>query len=61
LDEFHHDEIDAVGGLDFVNGDDVGVIQRRSGLRFLDKASPTVLIFEAIGGQNLDRHVAVEA
>src|SRR4029453_7141665 len=56
----HHDEIVAVSRLDFVDRDDVRVIQRRGGVRFLDKPATTILVADAVCGQNLDGYLAVE-
>ncbi len=47
-------------GADFVDGDDVGMIQRRSSLCFLNKAAHPRLISSDIGRQNLQRHLAIE-
>jgi hypothetical protein len=47
-DVLHHDEIVAVCRLDFVNRDDVWVIQRRGGVRFLDKPAAAVLVAYAV-------------
>ena len=54
----HHDEVVILGGVDLVNRDDVRMIERRCGLRFLDEAAAAALIRHAIGGQHLDRDVA---
>ena len=43
-----------------VDGDDVGVVQRGSGLGFLDKAAPALHVAGVGGGQHLHRHEAVE-
>ena len=56
----HHDEIVAVGRLDFVNRDDVRVIERRGGVRFLDKPATAILVADAVRRQHLDRDLAVE-
>ncbi len=50
----------AVGGLDFVNRDDVRMIERRRGVCFLDEATTAILVGDPIGGQHLDRDVALE-
>ena len=60
-DVLHHHELGVAFGDDVVNGDDVGMIQRGSGLRFLDEAAAALRIAGARGGQNLDRDEAVEA
>ena len=56
----HHDEVVAVGRLDFVNGDDVRVIQRRGGVRLLHESAAAILVADTIGRQHLDRDLAVE-
>jgi hypothetical protein len=40
VDEFHRNEVHAIGFIDIVNGDNVGVIQPGSGLGFLREAPP---------------------
>ena len=55
----HHDEIVAVCRLDLVDGDDVRVVQRRGGVRFLDKPAPAIVVADTISRQYLDRHVAI--
>ena len=56
----HHDEIVALGRFDLVNRDDVRMIERGGGLRFLDEPAAAVLVGDAIGGQHLDRHLAAQ-
>ncbi len=46
---------------DFVDGDDVGVAQCRRRPRFVGEAPHTVAVIDEIGGQDLQRHVAVES
>jgi hypothetical protein len=60
LDEFHRDEVDAVLRADFVNGHDVGMLQRRGRFGFLDE---TRLAFGDRGHrrwQYFQRHRAAE-
>jgi hypothetical protein len=54
----HHDEVIAPSRFDFVNGDDVRVIECRGGLRLLDEPPTAILIRQTVGGQYLDRHFA---
>jgi hypothetical protein len=56
----HDEEVVAVGRLDFVNRDDVGVIERRRGLRLLHEPAPAILVRQPVGGQHLDCHLAPE-
>src|SRR5712692_3504816 len=53
--------MDAVGFIDIVNRDDVGMIQSGSGLGFLREARSALGISELIRRQNFDRHKAIEA
>ena len=56
----HHDEVIALGRFDFVNGDDVWMIERRGGLRLLHEPAAAILVGQAVGGQHLDRHLAAQ-
>ena len=47
-DELHHHEFRIAFGNDVVDGDDVGMIQRGSGLRFLNESAPA-LRFAGVG------------
>ena len=40
----HHDEVGAVGRLDLVNGDDVGMIEGGGGLRFLHESATAIVV-----------------
>ena len=60
LDQFHSDEIDALCRVDVVNGDDVGVIERRGGLGLLHEAPLTLRIGDPLRRQDLDRHKAAQ-
>ena len=59
-DELHHDEVEAVSGLDLVNRDDVRMVQRRGGFRFLDKPLAAGLVGHAVVREDLDGDFAVE-
>jgi hypothetical protein len=56
----HGDEVDALGLIDVVDGDDVGMIQRRSCSGLLNKPPPAVGISHALWGQHFERHHAAE-
>ena len=49
----HHDEVAAVGRLDLVNGDDVGMVERGGGLRFLHEPPAAALVRHPVGGSTL--------
>src|SRR5262249_22102330 len=59
-DEFHHQEIRAVLTVNVVNGDNSGMVERRSGLRLLDEAALPLRVGDLIGGQDLDRDQPVQ-
>ena len=59
--ELHHDEVDALGRLDLVDGDDVRVVEGGGGARLLHEAGAAGLVRQPLGGQHLDRHLAAEA
>ena len=46
----HHDEVEAIDGLDLVNGDDVRMIEGRGGVRFLHEAATPIAVADAICG-----------
>ena len=56
----HYDEVGAALGVDFVNRDNVGMIQRRSRHGLALKAQPGGLAQGAIGRKNLDGDVTVK-
>jgi hypothetical protein len=60
LDELHGDEVASVGPPDFVDGDDVRMVQRGGRLRFLDEAAPLVVGRSAVGGQEFQRRGPVQ-
>ena len=49
-----------LGFADFVDGTDVGMIQRGSRARLAQQPRPRPLVSESVLRQNLQRHVAVE-
>src|SRR5438552_8624325 len=67
IDEFSGDEMHALPYgrataplVDLMDGDDVGMIQRRRGLGFLHKAPHPIRMSSNIRGQNLQRNFAIE-
>ena len=60
FDELRGDKVHRVDLFDFMNGDDVWMIQRGSSLGFLNKATHARLIGSNIGGQDLQSHSAIE-
>jgi hypothetical protein len=59
--ELHHDEVDPVRGLDLVDGDDVGVVERGGRAGLVYEAGAAGRIREPIRGEDLDRHLAPES
>ena len=60
VDELHGDEGRPLVLADFVNRDDVGMVQRRSGASFLNEAAMPVGIGGGVGGKDFDRDPAAE-
>ena len=60
VDELHGDELDAVGGTDVVDGDEVRVVQRRGRARFLLEPLDPLGVRGDRGGQHLESDVASE-
>ena len=60
IDELHRDERRAVVLVDLVDGDDVRVVERRGGARFLDEAARPSGSAGRLGRQDLDRDRAAE-
>ena len=56
----HHDEVDGAVRLDLVDRDDVRMIECGGGLRFLDKATATLLVVQPVGRQHLDGDFTTE-
>ena len=53
VDELHGDEGHAVGGVDVVDVDDVGVVEGGGGLGFLDKAALAIGVRPGVGRESL--------
>ncbi len=60
VDELSRYEMHRIGLVNFVDGDDVGMIQSGCSLRFLDEALHAILMSSNIRGQNLQRNFAIE-
>jgi hypothetical protein len=60
FDELHRQEVDAIGFLDRVDGDDVGMVELGEGLRLATKTREPLGIVRHFGGQYFERYVAVE-
>ena len=58
---FGDDEVRLVRPADFVNGEDVRVVERRGRTCFLREAAHTFSILCKLGWQQLDRHLATQA
>lgn len=59
-DVLHHHEVDALLFADVVDGDDIGMIERRCGLRFLDEPQLARCLTEIFRTQHLDRDETVQ-
>jgi hypothetical protein len=59
-DQLHGNEGVAVGFVDVVDDGDVGVLDRRRGLGFLDEAPAAFRIVDQFLGQDLEGDVAIE-
>jgi len=59
-DQLHGDEIHIAVAVDFVNRNDVGMVQCGSGLGFLDETQPPRGIGRLLRRKHLQRHEAVE-
>jgi hypothetical protein len=60
FDQLHGQEVDAVGLLYRVDGDDVRMVELGQGLRLTAKAHQPLRIVRHLGGQHLERYVAAE-
>ena len=60
LDRLHHDVWLAERLADFVDGDDVGMVQRGRGARFLREASQPIDVCRVLGGEELDGDIALQ-
>ena len=61
VDELHDDVVAAGVFVDLVDGDDVGVVQRRGSFGFLDEAGAAFGVGELTAGEELDGDGAVKA
>ena len=59
--ELHHHEVGSIRLVDLVDGDDVGVVQRRRGFGLLNEALLAGFVFQLLGAEDLDADEAVEA
>ena len=59
-DALHRNEVNALGLADVVYGDDVGMVQRRSRLRFLHEALFAFGVSDLLRGQDFDGDKAVK-
>src|SRR6201999_1735478 len=60
VDELGGDELHTGGFTDFVNGEDIGMVEGGGGKRFLLKAAQAVAIIDRIGRKGLDGDLAAE-
>ena len=60
LDKGHGDEGFAIGLVDFINGADIGMIERRGRLGLTNEAAVGVLVLEQVGSEELQGHETVE-
>src|SRR4029079_17841229 len=60
-DQFHYDKLDLAIRGDVVDGDDIGMVERRSRLRLLNEAALTVGIREFVRRQDLNCYVPIQA
>ena len=60
IDEFGSDKVGARVGANFVNGENIRMIQSRGGLSFLNKALHAQLVGSYSLRQNLQGHLAIE-
>ncbi len=61
LQKLHDQKIDAVVLADVVKGADVGIVQRRDGLRLALEALPGFRVVRKVSWQDFDRYRAVQA
>ena len=61
FDQLHREEGGGVRVADLKNRDDVGVIERRSGARFLGETEQSFAVGQKAGRQNLQGHLPPEA
>ena len=61
LHQFHGDVTNALGLSHFIDGDDVGMVERRRGSRFPLEALQVLRVTSHMVGQDLERHLAPQA
>jgi len=59
-DVFHHEVVQSAFALDAVDRNDVRVVELGGRFRLLLEAAHDLLVLRHVGGQHLDRHVALE-
>jgi len=59
--ELHHDHVDAIECLDLVNGDDVLVVERGGGARFLNEPTTADVVSYPIASKDFDRDLTAKA
>ncbi|NUM69147.1 hypothetical protein HUU39_28430 [candidate division KSB1 bacterium] len=59
--EFHDDEVNAILFVNVVNGANIGMIQRRGGLRFLGEAEKAFLVGDEMGWEDFESDGTQEA
>ena len=60
-DEFRHQEVGTIFGIEVEDGRHVGMVQAREGQRFAAKPLAGSFVGQHAGGQNFDRDLALEA
>src|SRR5438094_4187754 len=60
VNELGSNEVNGIGLVNFMGGDDIRVIQSRSSFSFLHKAAQAVLIRSNLYGQKLQRNPAIQ-
>ena len=60
LDELHGEEVGAVVLLDGIDGDDVGMVERRDGLGLALESLPALEVVRELGAQNLEGYLSAE-
>ena len=60
LDEFHRDEVQLVGAVDLVDGDDVGVVERRGRAGLVLEAAAPLVVRGQLRRQQLERDAPLQ-
>ena len=60
VEQRHHEVVNAVGLADIVDAADVRMIELRDGVRFPFETSAALPVIGDVGGEDLDRDVAIE-